>query len=187
MPRLIQPAGRTETLVDAINYLLARDGASALTLRMIARESRVSTSSILHHFESRERLLLVAARMTGEARIRAIEGRAWSDGVCAFLPAPNDEEDLITTRAWLGWCELWRSDEAFSTTMTRARDEELLLLAHVLGIRVGDHDLTPVGALIDGLTMAVCAPVRPLPPQRAREVLARYVESDPVLARAAAG
>ena len=52
-------------------------------------------------------------------------------------------------------------------TTAEQRDRDLLLLAGVLDVRVTDHDLTPLVALIDGLTIARCAPQRPLPPARA--------------------
>lgn len=175
MPRLINPEGRRATLVDAINTVLARDGVAGLSLRAIARESRVSTSSMLHHFDSRDRLLRMAARITGEARLDAIHRRLDQEGVCAFLPTPGDEEDLVTARAWLGWCELWHSVEHLAETVARIRDEEQCLLACALGERVGSRDLSPLSALIDGLTLAVCAPLRPMPVERAREVLAFHV------------
>lgn len=178
MPRLIEPEGRTETLVDAINYVLARDGAAGLSLRAIARESRVSTSSMLHHFDSRDRLLNALAWVTGKARLRAIQRRAPCEGIAAFLPAPGDDEDLVTARAWLGWCELWRSEDILERTIAEQRDRELLLLADVLDVRVTDCDLTPLVALIDGLTLAVCAPQRPLAPARARALLEAYVAAE---------
>lgn len=175
MPRLIEPEGRTATLVDAINFVLSRDGVAGLSLRTIARESRVSTSSMLHHFDSRERLLAVAASWTGQARLRAIERRVDAEGLGAFLPTPDDEEDLITARAWLGWCELARSEEALAKIVAGIRDAEHLLLARVLGAGLGNPDVIPIAALIDGLDVALCAPVRPLSATKAREVLSTYV------------
>jgi AcrR family transcriptional regulator len=176
MPRLIEPEGRTETVVDAIVFLLARDGPAGLTLRAIARESRVSTSSLLHHFGSREHLVRVAATWTGRARLRAMDRRADRDGVGVFLPTEGDTEDLITARAWLAWLELWRVEDSLTETIERFRDRELLLLARMLGVRIGSQDLTATVALIDGLNTAVCAPVRPLPPGRALEILQAHVD-----------
>lgn len=175
MPRLIIPEGRTETLVDAINYLLSRHGAAGLSLRSIARESRVSTSSMLHHFGSRDQLLRAAALWTGRARLRVIERRSSREGAAAFLPNDDDEEDLITARAWLAWCELWRCDPAVTDTVARVREEEYRLLTQILGIRLGSRDLTPLVAMIDGLLVAVCAPSHPVAPARAREILAAHV------------
>ncbi|GEP34027.1 hypothetical protein NSZ01_17950 [Nocardioides szechwanensis] len=42
MPRLLDTESRTNTVVRAINDLLARDGAAGLTMRAIGRESRIS-------------------------------------------------------------------------------------------------------------------------------------------------
>ena len=182
MPRLILPEGRTETLVDAINYLLSREGASGLSLRAIARVSRVSTSSMLHHFGSRERLLCVAAHRTSQARLKVMERRAGREGAAAFLPNDDDEEDLITARAWLAWCELWRCEPALTGTLTEARDEEYLLLARILDVPVRAQSLASVMALIDGLLVAVCAPQRPLSPLHARDLLLGHLAGEPLLA-----
>lgn len=171
MPRLIAPEGRTETLVDAINYLLSRHGTAGLSLRTIARESRVSTSSMLHHFGSREHLLRVAAARTGRARLEVVERRSAAEGAAAFLPMDDDEEDLITARAWLAWCELWRCDPALSKTIGDCRDAEHVLLARILGLPLPSNALVPLRALIDGLLIAVCAPEHPLLPAEAREIL----------------
>jgi AcrR family transcriptional regulator len=181
MPRLILPEGRTETLVDAINYLLARDGAGALSLRSIARVSRVSTSSMLHHFGSRAHLLRVAAGHTGRARLSVVERRARSEGAGAFLPADDDEEDLITAGAWLAWCELWRCEPAVTSTITDIRDREYALLGRILGVPLRAHSLVSLMALIDGLLVAVCAPERPLLPARARDILLAHVEGQPLV------
>ena len=77
-------------------------------LRAIAGESGISTGSLLHHFGSRERVLTVAAGRTGRALVRAIESDSLWIGVDAFLP--GDDEMALLTRAWLAWCELWRSE-----------------------------------------------------------------------------
>jgi AcrR family transcriptional regulator len=179
VPRLIVPEGRTNTVVDAMNFVLSRDGAAGLTLRTIARESRVSTSSLLHHYGSREHLIRVAAGTTGRARLREIERRAVKEGVGAFLPGEGDAEDLITARAWLGWCALWRCTDSLAGTISDIRDRELVLLAETLGVHPFRDDLTAVVALIDGLTAAVCAPVHPLSPARGREILAAQAARHP--------
>lgn len=176
MPRLIPPESRTDAVVDAVLFLLSRDGPRGISLRAIARESRISTSSLLHHFGSREHLVRVAAGRTGRARIQALELRSDREGVGAFLPAIDDAEDLITARAWLAWCELWRVEDSLINTIEHVRDQELMILARVLDVRIGSVDLSAIVALIDGLTIAVCAPVRPLSPARARDILIAQVD-----------
>ncbi len=52
-----------DSLLDAADALLARDGAQALTLREVAKAAGVSHAAPYHHFASREQLLAaVAAR-----------------------------------------------------------------------------------------------------------------------------
>jgi AcrR family transcriptional regulator len=125
MPRVIDSNSRTEAMVLGVNRVLVDRGVFGLTLRAIAAESGISSGSLLHHFESRERVLRVAAHRTGLTLVRAVESDGLWDGVAAFLP--GDDEMVLLTRAWLAWCELWRS--------------------------------------------VVCAQARPMPPERARELL----------------
>lgn len=112
MPRLIDTESRTGTLIAAVNHILATDGVAGLTLRRIAAVSRVSTSSILHHLDSRERLIHVSAARTAQSRrdrFLAAQDRYDDErGLLALLPGCDDE--ILDARAWLGWLELWRSD-----------------------------------------------------------------------------
>jgi AcrR family transcriptional regulator len=181
MPRLIETNSRTDAVVAAMNDLLAREGVTALSVRSIARASGVSPSSLLHHYGSRERIMRLAAGRTGRARIRDIERRAPYDGVGAFLPA--DLDGVVDARAWLGWLELWRSEDMLVEAVGRSRREERALLAWVLDYALAREALDAVSALIDGLLGAICAPVRPLPLPVARGVLTVHVED--ALARAA--
>jgi AcrR family transcriptional regulator len=173
VPRLIETESRTGAVVAAINHVLARDGAAALSLRSIARQSGVSTSSLLHHYESREHLLRVAASWTGRARRRAIDRSAPRRGALAFLPADADE--VVEARAWLAWLELWRSDDSLTNGLQDARLDERALLAEILDYRVGRDDLDGLLALIDGLLTAIRAPVRPMRVDRAAEILRAHV------------
>jgi AcrR family transcriptional regulator len=130
MPRLIDSSSRADAMVEGVNRVLVTRGVFGLTLRSIADESRISTGSLLHHFGSRERVLIVAAGRTGRRFLEAIEAETWTVGVEAFLP--GDDEMVLLTRAWL------RS--------------------------------------------AVCAPLNPMPPRRARQLL--RTASSAALARA---
>jgi len=170
VPRLIDTRTRTGTLVDAIIRILATQGVPGLTLRGIARESRISTGSLLHHFESRERILCVAAHQTGSALLAEIESDLIWHGVPAFLPG-SDETQMLT-RAWLGWVELWRSEKSLADIVGEVRRRELSMLAEVHEHRLSRPDLDLMAAMVEGLRHAICAPVRPLPRERARDLLA---------------
>lgn len=184
IPRLIIPESRTDTLVEAINYLLSREGSGGLSLRSIARESRVSTSSILHHFESRDHLLRVAAHRTGRARLADVQTRSAVEGVAAFLPHDDDPEDLITARAWRAWTELGRCDAGIGRVVGEHRDREHLLLARILDVPLRAEGLASVAALVDGLLLAMCAPTSPPSPAVGRRLLLDHLAGKPLLGAA---
>jgi AcrR family transcriptional regulator len=169
MPRLIETESRTGAVVAAVNHLLATGGPASLSIRSIARESGVSSSSLLHHYGSRQRIVHLSALRTGRARIRDIDRRIDTDGAIAFLPV--DDDGVLHTRAWLAWLELWRSEEILDTGIEGIRADERGILARALDYRLGRDDLTTVLALVDGLLVAICAPVRPLPFPRACAIL----------------
>jgi TetR/AcrR family transcriptional regulator, transcriptional repressor of bet genes len=169
MPRLIATESRTDCVVAAINHLLARDGATGISIRAIAQQAQISASSLLHHYGSREHLLRVAAVHTGRARVSEVDRNAWKHGPLAFLPL--DFDDVLDARAWLAWLELWRSNDTLTTAIEDARLDERALLAELVDYRLDRDELDTVAALIDGLLTAICAPVRPMPLARAREIL----------------
>jgi AcrR family transcriptional regulator len=177
MPRHIDSESRTDTVVGAINHVLATDGIAALTLRRIGRLSGVSPPSILQHYGNREHLIRVAAFRTAKARLRDIERRRDSEGILAFLPV--DDDGIVEAREWLAWCELWRAEPSIAGAMSDAHDWERALLASTLdyGPAEGDDLLDRLAALIEGLRAGICRPERPLPLPRAREILRRDVAS----------
>jgi AcrR family transcriptional regulator len=170
VPRLIDPYTRTGAMVLAINSILVTEGVFGLTLRTIAREGGISTGSLLHHFGHRERVLGVAAYETGCALLGEIGWGAVGHGVETFLP--GNDEGILLTRAWLSWCELWRSEDWLTQTVGDLRARERRMLAEAHDFQVGRGDLDLLVAVVDGLRVAVCAPVRPMPPADARTLLA---------------
>ena len=173
MPALIDTGSRAGTLAAAVNELLVTEGIPGLTLRKIAAVSRVSTGSILHHLGDKNRLLSLAAGLTARGLQHDVEYRRWSEGVLAFLPA--DDDSVLNCRAWLAWVELARSDDAVEPPVTRARETQRGLLAASIDHRLARDDLDLTYALIEGLCTAICEPTRPMPPVRARELLARHL------------
>jgi AcrR family transcriptional regulator len=149
--------------------MLIAEGVFGLTLRRIARESGISTGSLLHHFGQRERMLGVAAHQTGLSMLEDIRSRSLWRGVEAFVPW--DDEGVLLTRAWLSWCELRRSEDWLTQTVGDLRAREQRALADVHEFRIARADLDLVVATIDGLRVAVCAPVRPMRPAEARALL----------------
>ncbi len=159
--------------MDAVHGLLASGGIGAITLRAVANRSGVSASGLLTHFQSRDRLLMVASRKTGERRIDDIARRSRRDQVLAFVPTTEDE--VADARVWLAFCELGRSDADVGHQIAELRIEERLLIDVLLDRSLDGPELDLLIAVIEGLTVAVCAPRDPLPPERARAVLAGYL------------
>lgn len=174
-------SSRTDALVVAVNSILVTQGVFGLTLRSIARESGVSAGSQLHHFDRRERLLGVVAHRTGVRLLHEIQSRSYVEGVAAFLP--GDDDGVLLTRAWLAWVELWRSETWLVEIVGDLRRRELRMLAETHEFRLVRPDLDVLMAVVEGLRVALCAPVRPMPPRHARELLGSA--SRTALARAA--
>ena len=174
MPYIFDTDTRVDTLVSAINVILASDGQAGLTLRTIGRVSGVSPSSMLGHLGSREHMLRVAAHRTGIARRDDIGYRMRrGQGVLAFLPEPSTR-GLLAAKAWLEWCDLGRSADWLQTTVDQARSEERAMLATTLGSAAGRHLVAGLQAMVDGLTQSVCQPTHPLALPDARAILEDY-------------
>ena len=174
MPRLIDVDSRTDSLVAAINKVLCEDGVPGLSLRRIARESGVSTSSMLHHYGSREHLMRVAASRTGRARLSDARSRMSFQGIAGFLP--DQDYQLPDARAWLAWLELWRSEERLVSTIAYVRDSERGLLAHTVRLPSVSSGVESVVAMSDGLLVALCQPTRPLTLEVARQLLVEHAD-----------
>ena len=174
MPLLIETETRAGVLVAAVNRVLLTHGPTGLTMRRIAQVSGVSTSSILHHLGSREHLLRVAAAKTAEARVRDIKYRALREGALSFLPATGDQ--VLNARVWLAWQELWRSEEFLAKWIGQGRGEERALLARILDFQLARDALDAAFAMVDGLTVAVCAPQQPMRLDRARALLTAHLK-----------
>ena len=124
MPRLIDTDLRTADMVTGVNRVLVSQGIQGLTMRSIARQSGISTGSLLHHFETREQMLGIAAHRTGRVLVGAEESDSLWVGIDAFLQ--GDDEMRHLTRAWLAWTELWRSEPWLTETIGELRARELL-------------------------------------------------------------
>ncbi|HEY3529098.1 MAG TPA: TetR/AcrR family transcriptional regulator [Nocardioides sp.] len=169
MPRFIDTDQRVADMVTGVNRVVVARGIPGLTMREIARQSGISTGSLMQHFESKERMLLIAAHRTGRALIGAAQSDSLWVGVEAFLP--TDGETLRLTRAWVAWCELARSGGYLAETVEELRgsEREALAVLHEGRLSVDSEDT--LVALLDGLRGAVCAARSPLDRERARSLL----------------
>ena len=172
MPYLIDSRSRSGVLIDTINHLIAQDGPCRLSLRRIAKESGVSPGSMMDHFGNKARLLQLSSTVTARARQDDITARMSVEGALAFLPATH--EQVPDYRIWLAWQELSRSVAAVRDGLERARTSEREILRHATALE-GER-LEAAYALVDGLTVALCAPTDPMPVDRARHLLAAHLQ-----------
>jgi AcrR family transcriptional regulator len=86
MPRLLDGETRTDDIIRGIGRLIVAGGLEAVTMRNIAKEVGVSTGTISHHYESRRRLMLVAAYWFGKDFVDENEARVRHEGPAGFPP-----------------------------------------------------------------------------------------------------
>src|SRR4029453_13425345 len=83
-----------EQLLDAVVGYLAEHGLANVSLRPMARELGVSVNALVHHFGSKDDLIVAALRRSGSGEQRG--GAKWLE------PRPNlSQADLL--RAWWRW------------------------------------------------------------------------------------
>lgn len=164
---------RDEYLLVALNRVIATDGVAALTVRRVAEELNMAASTLLHHYGTRARFVEVGAREMCSARHTWVSSRIFIYGPVGLLP--DDDDALIAVRAWVGWLELWRSEERLEQVFRTARDDELALLAECVGHRLDRDELRHVLALADGLYAAISEPVHPLRPRTAAAILSDHL------------
>ena len=168
MPLLIDTETRADALVRSINHVLIDHGPAGLTLRRIAGYSasarpRCSTTSGAGSIYCES--LRTGPHASGCGRwTRRVRWRE------SCVP-PRHGEELLDTRAWLAWLELWRVEDSLEAQCARRADERALL-ARLADFQLARHDLDELFALIDGLRVAVCAPARPMRLEVVAEILA---------------
>lgn len=104
-------------ILDAAVACLVEDGyAGATTLRIQARAG-VSRGRLLHHFPSRDQLLVAASRHLATERLRG----TGAEPACADLPLP-ERIDLAVERLWATFSEplFWAAVELWTAARTNA-------------------------------------------------------------------
>src|SRR3954468_20307875 len=95
MPRAEQRVATQAAILDAAAACLAEDGYSALTTRRVAERAGVAQSTVMHHFPTREALLVEAVT---HVALRLAE-RALERIDLAALRAPEQREAVLD-EAW---------------------------------------------------------------------------------------
>jgi hypothetical protein len=156
-----------DMLTDGAIQLIDESGMSGLTLQGLAAWLGVTPAAVSHRTR-KDQLSSVVVDRFRRRWLWWIETRLREHGVLALLP--TEEGDVPGLRVWLAIIELSRDNEAVARCVSEVRAVELAHLARLT--MSGDDDLTRLMALIDGLRLALCAPLDPMPVERAMHLLA---------------
>lgn len=151
-----------ETTALAITRHVAEHGALPPTSRQIAKDSRMSSSSLSNLFDGRADMIrrsTVAWASHHSDRLVSRVARAGWDG---FLPL--DPEALLEARAWLCWRAMSIGNPEMSETIAQAAQAERQLLSGELdvdGLALGPDSasMRAASCLLQGLVDALAAPV----------------------------
>jgi len=191
--RAEQRASTRRALIDATRDCLVEEGYAALTTRRIAERAGVAQSTLMHHFETREALLVEAV---SDLALRLAE-EALDEIDLAALHLPERREAVLdqtwtnfTSSGALAAAQLWVAAWSEPELASTLRDLEARInsiLAAAAGTLFPDQVEDPrfpalIGAavaLIRGLVMAI--------PISGREVVeARWQAIKPLLLESAA-
>ncbi|PJI87303.1 transcriptional regulator BetI [Sphingomonas koreensis] len=164
-----EPDARRQSLIEATARVLAREGASAASVRAIALEAGVSPGLIAHHFGGVDALIAATYAHVGEQVAAALDKAVADAGrdprarlmayVAASFAPPIADRTLLAT-----WTAFWglviaRGEIAalHDAQYARYRDElETLLAACGLPPTARRRAAIAIAALVDGLWLELC-------------------------------
>lgn len=191
--RAEQRAATRQSIIDATIDCLVEDGYVALTTRRVAERAGVAQSTVMHHFETREALLVeavtqVAARLA-ERALERIDFEA--------LRTP-DHREAVLDEAWLEftsegalaaaqlWAAVWSEPEL--TPVLRELEQRLTGIivgtAHALFPELGGDRRLP--ALLDAAVSLIRGLVLAIPVWGRDAVTARWQAIKPIILDATA-
>ncbi len=185
-----EPDARRLSLIEATARVLARDGASNASVRVITREAGVSPGLLGHYFDGVEALVAatyehVAARVNvalGSAITAAGSDprRRLSAYVTASFDPPIADPALLAT--WLAFWSLVKARPAIAALhddIYASYRRELEALLSACGIAASDLRLAAIAitALVDGLWLELCLSPQSFTPAEARAIAERQIEA----------
>lgn len=191
--RAAQRAATRQAIVEATADCLTDDGYAALTTRRVAELAGVAQSTVMHHFPTREALLVeaithmalrlaersldtvdLAALRTPEHR-EAVADEAWRE----FTSAPA----LAAAQVWIA---AWTEPE-LAPTLRRLEERITTILVTAAQTLFPELDGNPrLLALIDASVSLIRGLVMAIPVWGQEAVDARWVAIKPILLEAAA-
>jgi AcrR family transcriptional regulator len=192
--RAEQRAATRRALIDATVECLMHDGYGALTTRRVAERAGVAQSTLMHHFETREALLVEAV----EAVALRLADEALEQIDLAALHRPEQREAILD-EAWREftspqalaaaqlWTAAWSEPELAATLRDLERRINAILLATSATL-FGELAADPrFPALIDASVSLIRGLVMAIPISGRQVVERRWQTIKPLLLEAAAG
>jgi AcrR family transcriptional regulator len=177
MPKIVDHDLKRALLLTAATRAVARHGLDGASLRVVAREARCTTGTVLHYFRDRQALLVAALRSVNDAAARRmIETASEATTPRSRLEAvvtqalPLDRERTDEWRVWLTfWSSALGNRELARENAARLSDwhqltEQLLAPLSAKPARDAAH----LRALIDGAALTVVLAVDREQAKRAR-------------------
>lgn len=175
MPYRIDNTARVDDLLLAADRILLERGLDGLSLRALARETRISLGALTGHLDNRTRVLrLLAARAT-KRWVAWMEERVKASGPLGMLP--DEEESLDPWRVYLIYCDMSRGIEVVRAGVENPWPWERTILWAWAGWAPVQDGIELLLASVHGLQRQVCATLDPMPPGRAREILEPQVRA----------
>lgn len=194
-PRVTRAAQRAATrraLIEATAQCLVEEGYAALTTRRVAELAGVAQSTLMHHFETREALLVEAV---GELALRLAE-EALEEIDLAALHQPERREAVLD-QAWRKftsppalaaaqlWIAAWSEPELAATLRDLERRIEAILGATAASLLPEHAEDSSFPALIATAVSLIEGLVIEIPVAGRKTVNARWKLIKPVLIEAA--
>jgi AcrR family transcriptional regulator len=185
-------ATRTAVL-DATAECLVEDGYSALTTRRIAERAGIAQSTLMHHFETREVLLIEAVTHVAHR----LADQALGEVDLAALRSPK-HRDAVLDQAWreftspqaLAAAQLWIaawSEPELATALNDLEHRINSILMATAGTLFPDQAAAPdFPALIDATVSLIRGLVMAIPVSGRETVDKRWTAIRPLISRAAA-
>ncbi len=191
--RAAQRVATRQAIVDATVQCLVADGYAALTTRRVAERARVAQSTVMHHFATRESLLMeaviqVAVQLTQQA-LAEIDFAALRTA---------EEREAVLDEAWLQfsspqalaaaqlWAAVWTEPELAS--VLRELEERVMLLVVDTAIALFPElvDDPRLPALLDAAVSLIRGLLLAIPVWGRETVTARWEAMKPMLLDATA-
>lgn len=191
--RTLQREATRQAIIDATVQCLVNDGYAALTTRRVAERAGIAQSTVMHHFETREALLIEAVT---QAALGLAE-RALERIDLAGLRSPRHREAVLD-EAWLEftspqalaaaqlWAAVWSEPEL--APVLRQLEERVTAIivdtARTLFPALTDDARLP--ALLDAAVSLIRGLVLAIPVWGHDAVTARWLAIKPIFLDAAA-